>query len=56
MFLVARIVTGVGCGVLIPIVPVYQAELAIAERRGRMVGIQLFMIEVGYFTSGWVGK
>ena len=43
MFLVARFISGWGVGVLITIIPMYQAEVSTPESRGFMVHTDLFL-------------
>lgn len=37
------------------VAPMYNAELAPKEIRGRLVGFQQFMIDTGMLVSGWLG-
>lgn len=55
MFLVGRVVAGVGTGILACVVPIYQAEISTAETRGAMVAITGVMYAVGYTIAGWLG-
>lgn len=55
MFLVGRLVAGIGAGILACIVPIYQAEVSTAETRGAMVCITGIMYAVGYSLAGWLG-
>lgn len=55
MFIVARLVAGIGSGALACIVPTYQAEISTAETRGKMVAITGIMYAVGYSLAAWLG-
>jgi MFS family permease len=46
-FYAGRTVAGLGVGVLVMIVPMYQAEIAHPAIRGRVTGLQQFMLGVG---------
>ncbi|KAM5342778.1 hypothetical protein ACJ41O_013744 [Fusarium nematophilum] len=50
-----RFVSGVGVGFLCMIVPLYQAELAHPDIRGRITALQQLMIGFGAFTATWIG-
>ena len=51
----ARVVIGLAIGAASLVVPLYIAELAPAERRGRLVSLNQLMITVGIFVSYLVG-
>ncbi|KIW95531.1 uncharacterized protein Z519_04116 [Cladophialophora bantiana CBS 173.52] len=55
MFLVARFVTGLGAGMLITLVPVFQAEIAPPSTRGFLVAQNGVIIVVAYSIAAWVG-
>ncbi|KAH8755735.1 general substrate transporter [Diaporthe sp. PMI_573] len=55
MFLVGRILMGVGVGMVNVITPLYQSEISPAHLRGRMVGTHGFILCVGYALAGWTG-
>lgn len=42
-----RVVAGLGVGILVMIVPLYQAEIAHPSIRGRITGLQQFMLGIG---------
>jgi len=42
-----RVVAGLGVGILVMIVPLYQAEIAHPAIRGRITGLQQFMLGIG---------
>lgn len=42
-----RVIAGLGVGVLVMIVPLYQAEIAHPAIRGRITGLQQFMLGIG---------
>ncbi|KAK9471898.1 general substrate transporter [Dipodascopsis tothii] len=50
-----RWITGMGVGSLSMVVPLYNAELAPAELRGAMVGLQQLSITFGIMISYWIG-
>ncbi|KAI5292127.1 hypothetical protein KEM52_006594, partial [Ascosphaera acerosa] len=50
-----RFVAGLGVGLLVMIVPLYQAELAHPKIRGRITSLQQFMLGIGALIAGWVG-
>ncbi|KAL4809870.1 general substrate transporter [Aspergillus unguis] len=55
MFLIGRLIAGVGAGTLACVVPIYQAEVSTAETRGAMVCVTGVMYAVGYSLAGWLG-
>ncbi|KAJ9640902.1 hypothetical protein H2199_005570 [Coniosporium tulheliwenetii] len=55
MFMVARIVAGWGVGMLITVIPMYQAEVSTPESRGFMVSMHGIMFAMGYTLSAWIG-
>ena len=55
VLIVARVVLGYSIGVSSVVVPLYIAEVAPADRRGRLVSMNQFMITVGIFVSYLVG-
>jgi len=42
-----RVIAGLGVGILVMIVPMYQAEIAHPSIRGRITGLQQFMLGIG---------
>ncbi|KAI5303967.1 hypothetical protein KEM56_007003 [Ascosphaera pollenicola] len=50
-----RFVAGLGVGMLVMIVPLYQAELAHPKIRGRVTALQQFMLGIGSLIACWVG-
>ncbi|KAK4689328.1 vacuolar iron transporter family protein, partial [Tremellales sp. Uapishka_1] len=54
MMLVARVITGVGNGLLTSTVPAYQSECAEPHRRGQLVLVEGSLITFGVMTSYWV--
>jgi len=52
---VGRFVTGLGVGFFCMVVPVYQAELAHPDIRGRIGGMVQFMLGVGALCASWIG-
>ncbi|KAH7309903.1 general substrate transporter [Stachybotrys elegans] len=55
MMISGRLVGGIGCGQLLPVVPTYLAETAPPSRRGFLVGLQGMMIAIGFGTANWIG-
>jgi MFS family permease len=55
MFLVGRVIAGIGAGVLACVVPIYQSEVSTPETRGAMVSITGIMYAFGYSLAGWLG-
>lgn len=47
-----RAIAGLGVGFLVMIVPLYQAEIAHPINRGRLTGLQQFMIGNGAIVAG----
>ncbi|RVD88243.1 uncharacterized protein DFL_002435 [Arthrobotrys flagrans] len=50
-----RAITGAGVGILVMIVPLYQAELAHPSIRGRITALQQFMLGIGALIATWAG-
>ena len=46
-FYAGRAIGGVGVGILVMIVPMYQAEIAHPSIRGRVTGLQQLMLGIG---------
>lgn len=46
-----RAVAGLGVGILIMIVPMYQAEIAHPSIRGRITGLQQFLLAIGALVA-----
>ncbi|KAK0288290.1 hypothetical protein LTR35_003764 [Friedmanniomyces endolithicus] len=55
MFIFARFFAGVGIGMLVTCIPMYQAEVSTPESRGFMVSMHGIMFAVGYGLSSWIG-
>lgn len=55
MFVVARFVTGVGIGLLITAIPMYQSEVSTPGSRGFMTCMHGVMFAVGYSLAAWIG-
>ena len=49
-----RAIAGLGVGMLVMIIPLYQAELAHPSIRGRVTALQQFMLGVGALVASWV--
>ncbi|KAH7026420.1 general substrate transporter [Microdochium trichocladiopsis] len=48
-----RLIAGVGVGFLTMIIPVYQSEIVHPSIRGRVTGLQQFMLGIGALIAGW---
>jgi len=55
MFIIARTIAGVGIGMLITSIPMYQSEVSTPESRGFMCCMHGVMFAVGYSLSAWIG-
>ncbi|ORX99956.1 general substrate transporter [Clohesyomyces aquaticus] len=49
-----RLIAGLGVGILVMIIPLYQAELAHPSIRGRITALQQFMLGIGALVAAWV--
>ncbi|ETS73341.1 hypothetical protein PFICI_14946 [Pestalotiopsis fici W106-1] len=52
-FYAGRAIGGLGVGVLVMIVPIYQAEIAHPSIRGRVTGLQQLMLGIGAVLATW---
>jgi MFS family permease len=55
MLIAGRVIAGHAVGVLLSIVPVYNAELALPQYRGVIVGLFAVMASFGVLVSNWIG-
>ncbi|KAJ5113836.1 hypothetical protein N7456_002370 [Penicillium angulare] len=55
MFLVGRFFNGIGVGLMLALVPLYQCEISPAEVRGRMVASHGMLIVTGHALAAWTG-
>ncbi|ETI26159.1 hypothetical protein G647_02936 [Cladophialophora carrionii CBS 160.54] len=55
MFLVSRFIAGWGIGMMVTLIPLYQAEISPPNARGFLVGQHGTWIVMGYALAGWVG-
>ncbi|KFY95126.1 hypothetical protein V500_02910 [Pseudogymnoascus sp. VKM F-4518 (FW-2643)] len=55
MMITGRFIAGLGCGMILTVVPVYIAEVSPPKQRGMIVGLQGMMISIGFFTANWIG-
>ncbi|OAL23855.1 hypothetical protein AYO20_10875 [Fonsecaea nubica] len=55
MFMVGRVINGLGIGALVTAIPMYQAEVSTPESRGFMVSMHGVMFAMGYTLSGFIG-
>ncbi|KAL4763080.1 sugar porter family MFS transporter [Aspergillus foveolatus] len=49
-----RSIAGLGVGILVMIVPIYQAELAHPDIRGRITSLHQLMLGVGSLAAAWI--
>ncbi|OOQ82258.1 MFS putative major facilitator superfamily transporter [Penicillium brasilianum] len=49
-----RSIAGLGVGILVMIIPLYQAELAHPDIRGRITSLQQLMLGVGSLVAAWI--
>lgn len=54
MFIVVRVLQGVGLGALATLTPVYLNEASTPSKRGLLTGMHGFFLVSGYCISGWV--
>lgn len=52
--IVARVVTGVGVGIMTAVVPTWQAEVSRSSNRGQLITVEAVNIIVGFVLSNWV--
>ncbi|KAK3072855.1 hypothetical protein LTR53_006041 [Teratosphaeriaceae sp. CCFEE 6253] len=55
MVAVGRAIAGMAVGLLSSIVPMYCAEIATAQDRGKLSGLLQFMLSWGFFVAQWLG-
>jgi sugar porter (SP) family MFS transporter len=55
MFIVARLISGFGIGMIVMLVPLWQCEVAPPHARGLLVGLHGVSINIGYTSSTWIG-
>ncbi|SCO91365.1 related to sugar transporter [Fusarium oxysporum] len=55
MFLAGRFLAGIGVGLCVTLVPVYQSEIAPSATRGKLVGSHGTLIVSGYALAAWTG-
>ncbi|KAK2753056.1 hypothetical protein FQN55_005016 [Onygenales sp. PD_40] len=55
MFLASRFIAGWGTGMMVVLIPIYQAEISPPNARGLLVGQHGTWIVAGYALAGWVG-
>ncbi|KAH8802240.1 general substrate transporter [Hyaloscypha sp. PMI_1271] len=48
-----RLIAGLGVGIMVMIIPLYQAEIAHPSIRGRITGLQQFMLAIGATVAAW---
>lgn len=55
MLYVGRLIAGFGIGVLVEIVPQFQAEISHANIRGIVTSLQQTMLGIGALSASWIG-
>ncbi|KIY03202.1 uncharacterized protein Z520_01669 [Fonsecaea multimorphosa CBS 102226] len=55
MFIIFRLVAGLGVGSLFSTIPLYQSEISPPDSRGMTVGFHGIFVTLGYTLSNWVG-
>ena len=55
MLAVGRAIAGVAVGILSGVIPMYCAEIATAEDRGKLSGLLQLMLSWGFFAAQWIG-
>ncbi|KAJ7739994.1 general substrate transporter [Mycena maculata] len=53
--MVGRMIQGLGTGILSTTVPIYQCEIAPANRRGMFISLESLWMNAGYALSSWIG-
>ncbi|KAJ7512786.1 general substrate transporter [Mycena galericulata] len=53
--LVGHMIQGLGTGILNTTVPIFQCEIAPANRRGMFISLESFWMNAGYCASSWIG-
>jgi MFS family permease len=55
MLAVGRAIAGIAVGILSGVIPMYCAEIATAEDRGKLSGLLQLMLSWGFFAAQWIG-
>lgn len=55
MLYVGRLIAGFGIGLLVEMVPIFQAEIAHASIRGIVTSLQQAMLGIGALAASWIG-
>ncbi|GAB7348901.1 hypothetical protein MBLNU459_g7593t1 [Dothideomycetes sp. NU459] len=55
MLYVGRLIAGFGIGILVEIVPIFQAEISHASIRGILISLQQTMLGIGALAASWIG-
>ncbi|KAL2681420.1 hypothetical protein Neosp_009031 [[Neocosmospora] mangrovei] len=55
ILITGRLLTGLSSGMILPVVPVYIAELSKPQSRGIVVGFQGMGIALGFMVANWIG-
>ncbi|KUI61603.1 High-affinity glucose transporter [Cytospora mali] len=55
MLYVGRILAGFGIGILVEVIPIFQAEISHASIRGILTSLQQTMLGIGSLAASWIG-
>jgi len=55
MMYAGRLIAGFGIGILVMIVPIFQAEISHASIRGILISLQQTMLGIGALAAAWIG-
>lgn len=55
MLYLGRLIAGFGIGILVQIVPLFQAEISHASIRGIIISLQQTMLGLGSLAASWIG-
>lgn len=55
MLYIGRLIAGFGIGILVMIIPLFQAEIAHASIRGILTSLQQTMLGIGALCASWIG-
>lgn len=50
-----RLIAGFGIGVLVEVIPMFQAEISHASIRGILTSLQQTMLGIGALAANWIG-
>lgn len=55
MLYIGRLIAGFGIGILVEVVPIFQAEISHASIRGILTSLQQTMLGIGSLAASWIG-